>query len=263
MNYPLVDVHAHMDFLGWEKTLPEVLKRAEDAGVKAIISNGTNRISNEKVLALSKKFPIIKCAMGLYPIDLVGLASDASGIPRTEGPLDVHEELAWIHKHKDHIVAVGEVGMDFHWDKEHHKKQEENFNAIIEFAKKINKPLIVHSRAAEEKVIEVLEAQKAKKVVMHCFSGKKSLMKRARDLGFYFSIPANIERAMHFQTIVDLVPMSHLLTETDAPWLGPVKDETNEPKNVALTVKKIAQIKRLEEKEAALLIFRNYKELFE
>ncbi len=263
MSYPLVDVHAHMDYLGWEKTLPQVLKRAEDAGVKAIISNGTNRLSNEKVLALSKKYPVIKCAMGLYPIDLIGLASDAAGVPVQKGPLDVDEELVWIKKHKESIVAIGEVGMDFHWDKEQHRKQEDNFNAIIEFAKKIKKPLIVHSRAAEEKVIEVLEAQKAKRVVMHCFSGKKALVKKAIDLGFHFSIPANIERAQHFQTIVDITPIPQLLTETDSPWLGPIKDKESEPAFVAMTIKKIAQIKKLDEKEAALLIFKNYKELFE
>jgi len=258
---PLVDVHAHMDFKGY-KDLPAMLERAKAVGVKAIISNGTNRISNENVLALSKKYPIIKCAMGFYPIDLLGLGPDEAGLPHQKGPIDLDEELAYIKKHRDDVIAIGEVGMDFHWDKDHHKLQEEQFTQIVEFAKKIKKPLIIHSRKAEEKVIEILEAQSMSKANLHCFCGKKRLVKKALDLGLRFSIPANIDRALSFQMIVNLAPISQLFTETDSPWLAPVKDTLNEPANVALTVKKIAELKGLDEKETALLIYKNYQELF-
>ncbi|MFQ5621375.1 MAG: TatD family hydrolase [Candidatus Nanoarchaeia archaeon] len=259
---PLVDVHAHLDHALFKKDLGEVIQRAEQAGVKAIITNGTNRPSNENALALAKKYPIVKAALGFYPIDLLGFGPDEAGMPVQKGPINLDEELDFIKKNKDNVVAIGEVGMDFHWDKEQHKKQEENFHQIIEFASKLKKPLIIHSRKAEAKVVEILETQSAKKVIMHCFSGKKSLVKKGLDLNLNFSIPANVERSQSFQMIVNLTPMDNLLTETDAPWLGPNRDERNEPKNVALTVKKIAELKKLDEKEAALLIFKKYKELF-
>lgn len=259
---PLVDVHAHMDHDEFKADLPNVIERAKAAGVKAIISNGTNRMSNENVLALSKKYPIIKASLGFYPIDLLGLGPDEAGLPHQKGPIDLDEELKFIKKHKDDIVSIGEVGMDFHWDKEQHKKQEEQFTQIVEFAKKIKKPLIIHSRKAEEKVVEILESQSMSKANMHCFCGKKRLVKKALDLGCRFSIPANIERAQSFQMIVNMAPISQLLTETDSPWLSPFKDKLNEPANVALTVKKIAELKGLDEKETALLIYKNYQELF-
>jgi len=261
MSYPLVDVHAHMDHEGID--LKAVLGRAREAGVKAIISNGTNRLSNQAVLKLAKEHDIIKAACGFYPIDLLGLGADEAGLPKQEGPINVEEELEWIKKQRNEIVAIGEVGMDFHWDKEQHKQQEENFHAIIELARKIKKPLIIHSRKAEAKVVEILETQKFNNADMHCFCGKKGLVKRSLDLGLKFSIPANIHKALSFQMIVNMAPIHQLLTETDSPWLSPNKPEPNEPKNVQLAIQKIAELKGLDEKETALMIYKNYQDLFE
>ena len=108
----------------------------------------------------------------------------------------------------------------------------------------------------------MLEKNKVKKVVLHCFSGRRTLIKRAQELGYYFSIPPIITRLDHFKMLVGEVPLSQLLTETDAPYLSPVAGERNESANVAVTIKEIAKIKNLGEKEVAEQIFNNYKKLF-
>ena len=113
-------------------------------------------------------------------------------------------------------------------DKENFEKQKQVFQKLINLAEKINKPLIVHSRKAEADVIEMLENSKAK-VLLHCFCGKKSLIKKAADLGFNFSIPTNVVRAQNFQGLIKEVDINQLFAETDAPYLSPFKDKRNEP----------------------------------
>jgi TatD DNase family protein len=143
-------------------------------------------------------------------------------------------------------VAIGEAGLDFHWvkDKDVFAKQKENFAKVIAFAERIRKPLLVHSRAAERECVEMLESSAVKDVIMHCFSGRKSLVKRCADHGWFFSLPPNIARAQHFQGIAMSVPLMQLLTETDAPWLPPVPGQPNEPKNVTVTVAEIARLRK-------------------
>ena len=99
-------------------------------------------------------------------------------------------------------------------------------------------------------------------VDLHCFSGRKHLIKRAAKLGYYFSIPPNIVKAQNFQIIAEIVPLTQLLTETDAPWLSPFPDKVNEPAYVRETIKKIAEIKKLTENEVADQIWKNYQKVF-
>ena len=156
-----------------------------------------------------------------------------------------------------------EVGMDFKYLREYEKKQRENFEKVIETTEKIKKPIVVHSRSAEKECIEMLESSKLKKVVMHCFTGNKKLIKKGADLGFYFSIPAVIQRLQHFQMLAEIININQLLTETDAPWLSPELGRFSEPADVLGTVKKIAEIKGFTVEEVANNIFLNYKKVFE
>ncbi|MEW5896065.1 MAG: TatD family hydrolase [Nanoarchaeota archaeon] len=265
----LVDVHCHLNHEKFKDDLGEVISRAKKAGVKAIVVSGVNPPANKDVLRLAEKAEqkdkIIKVSLGIYPIDALGLAEGESGLPRQTVPIDLEEEFRFIEKNKNNIVAVGEAGMDFFWDKEHHQQQEENFRKIIRFVRKIKKPLVVHSRKAEEKSIDVLEEEIKEKevpVIMHCFSGNKKLIQRAADLGYYFSVPPNIVRLQHFQILVDMVRLEQLLTETDAPWLSPFPDRKNEPAYVAETIKKIAEIKKISKEKAAGQIWKNYGKVF-
>ena len=263
----LVDVHCHINHELLKPQIEEVLKRAEEAGVKAILLSGVNPENNREVIQLAEKYPIIKPSLGIYPIDALGLGSDETGLPEHQGKINLEEEFGFIKNNLDKVAAIGEIGMDFNWatKEETYEEQAENFRKIIRFAIKVKKPIVIHSRKAEAECLEILEQEIKNNeipVIQHCFSGRKSLMSKAIELGHYFSIPPNILVASNFKTLAKKAPMEQLLTETDAPWLSPEKGVPNEPKNVLLTVKKIAEIKELTVEETAEKIWDNYLRVF-
>ncbi len=251
----LVDVHCHLT----DKRLnaKEVVDRAKKAGIKVIVTNGTNYEDNLNVLELSKKFDIVKPALGLYPLDAVGLSVENGELIR--GSVDVEKVLKQIELSKP--IAIGEVGVDFKWTRDYDNEQIEVFQKIIKLAEKMNKPLIVHSRNAEKECTDLLENTKTK-VVMHCFGGNKKLVKRCIDNKFYFSIPPIINKSTHFHMVAELCPLSKLLTETDSPWLSPFPDKLNEPAFVLESLKEISNIKKITIEECSNQIFKNFNDLF-
>ncbi len=262
---PLADTHAHLTSAVFKGQLDAVITRAKAAGVAAINCSGVNRPTNEEVLTLARKYPMIKASLGLYPIDLIGLPKEAdTGLAYQQPPIDLDEELKFIHAHRDKIVSVGEVGLDYKWStkEEEHKLQKQNFEKIISFAEKIGKPIVVHSRKAEEDCVNMLASSKIKKVQLHVFEGRKHLIKRAADLGFYFSIPCIILKLQHFQMLAEMVDIKQLLTETDAPWLSPFPGKPNEPAFIAETIKKIAEIKKMKPEDVEERLWENYGNMF-
>ena len=269
----LVDVHCHLDFDGLKERLDEVISNAKKAGVKAIITSGVHPKSNKKALEIASKYDIVKASFGFYPID--ALRNEISGAQKNSknfsraleregidtGEIDVDEQLKFLEENKDKFICIGEIGLDLHSGKDL-ERQKEIFIKILKIAKKLDKPVLIHSRKAEMHALDVLESLGMKKVIMHCFCGKKSLVKRAYELGYYFSIPANIVKLQQFQDMVELVDINHLLTETDAPFLSPYPGKKNEPAFVAETVKKIAEIKGMDVEEVKKNIWMNYSRLF-
>jgi TatD DNase family protein len=256
-----VDVHCHLDYKKLLDDVEGVIKRAREAGLKAIITNGINPGTNRLSLELAKRFDIVKASLGIYPKDALKNEVIAMQDPIGLTDFDVDEELSFIERHKQQIIAVGEVGLDYQTGNKR-LEQKKLFEKMISFAEKIDKPIIVHSRKAEEDCVNILESSRLKKVVMHCFSGRFSLVKRICDREWYLSIPTNVVRSEHFQKIIREVNLSRLLTETDAPYLSPFKDKTNEPAFIVEAVKKIAEIKQMDQKEVENNIFYNYERLF-
>ncbi|MBT4805556.1 TatD family hydrolase [Candidatus Woesearchaeota archaeon] len=260
----LVDIHCHLNQKLFEKDLDDVIKRAKKVGVKAIIASGTNPLANKEILKLAEKDEIIKASLGIHPIDALGLSEGETGISKPEGKIDLEKEFEFIEKNKDKIVAIGEIGLDYYWDKEHHDEQKEIFRKVLQLAIKIKKPVVIHTWAAEEDCLNILEEEINGKVpvVLHCFGGRKSLVTRAIELGYYFSVPPSTVRTGNFNTKIKKIPIKQLLTETDAPWQGHLKGERNEPAYVLETVKKIAEIKEISVEEAAEQIWKNYELVF-
>jgi TatD DNase family protein len=256
----LTDVHSHLDHPKFND-LDEVIARAKEAGVKVIVSNGINPETNRRVLELSKKYDIVKAALGVYPVMQLKREISEGSYPLKNVEFSVDDELKFIEKTKSKIVAIGECGLDG-IDKKWMAEQKDVFEKQIKLAKKLGKPIIVHSRKAEEDAVDMLEEAGVRKVVLHCFSGKKSLVKRAAELGYSFSIPTNVVFSEHFQNVVKEVNINQLFTETDAPYLGPFKGKRNEPANIIEGVKKIASIKGFEVEEVANNIWMNYQKLF-
>ena len=257
----LVDCHCHLDLMD---DAEEAVRRAEDAGVRAIISNGGNAASNHKTLELARSHSIVKPALGLYPVDILERAEDDGGYPFTNEEKDIDQQLRMIEDSIKDIVAIGEVGLDYkHAEEEEDKeKQRSVFRRVIDLAIKHRKPLIVHSRKAEADCIRMLDDVPKHLVVMHCFSGKKRLLMEGIGKGWMFTVPTNVVRSQQFQTMVELLPLSQLLTETDAPFLSPFRDTPNEPAFIRESIREIARIKQMEENEVANIIYMNYQRTF-
>lgn len=261
----LTDDHCHLTHELFKDQLDAVLERARQAGVKAIICSGVNVPTNREVLALAKKYgPLVRCSLGIYPVDALDIAPDATGLSRQLQHFDVDEELAFIRAHKEEIAAIGEAGLDYHWVKDAvlQKKEKENFAKVIKTAEDLKKPLVVHTRDAESDCLEMLESSTVKNVVLHCFTGRKHLVKKAADLGYYFSVPAVIEKLQHFKMVAEIASINQLLSETDGPWLSPIAGEPNEPKNVIFTVRNIAKVKKFTEEEVANNIWLNFQRVY-
>lgn len=262
-----VDVHCHMNYPPLNAQLDAVVQKARDARVGLIITAGTNPAANDDALRIAGRFPdIVKVSLGMYPLDALGLdlEPETAGVQREAKRFDVDAEFARMESMADRCVAYGEVGMDFKFTKEPAviAKQKELFARIIAMAERAKKPLIVHSRNAELECIELLETSSNKDVVMHCFGGRKSLIMRAADNGWFFSVPPVITRLQHFQLLAGLVPLGQLLTETDAPWLGPTQGQTNEPANVVVSVQEIAKARRVDAAVVEEQVEKNARRLF-
>ncbi|MCK4650378.1 TatD family hydrolase [Candidatus Pacearchaeota archaeon] len=265
----LVDVHCHLDHARFEKDLDEVIERFEEEGGRYIVSSGVNPSTNRKNLEFAKKYDVVRASFGIYPTDALACelkSGEAEGFLRDFEHFSVDEELKWIEKHADDCVAVGEVGLDYSFKdfqtEGMREKQKEVFRKVLDLTKRIRKPVVIHSRKAELDAIEILEEMGMEKVVMHCFCGKKSLIRRCVENGWSFSVPPVIARLEHFKMLVDMVPLGQLLTETDAPYLSPVVGQRNESANVVVTIGIIAEIKGLSEDEVARNIFENAVKLF-
>ncbi len=259
----LIDVHCHLEMLNEE--LDDVIKKSKEM---IIVTAGTNPETNDFALNLAKTNKNIKCTLGIYPYTVLMQELKEFGHKTGYKDFDPEKEIKRIEKlakeNPDLVYGFGEIGLDYtktNETDEERKRQKKIFIKQLELAARLKKPAIIHTRKAEEDVINILEGVKSKKVVLHCFSGSKNLVKRAVKNGWYFSITANIERSSQMQMIVNETPLSQLLTETDSPFLGPKRDERNEPFNVRIAVKKIAEIKRITEEETEKIIFKNFMDL--
>lgn len=246
----LVDVHAHLEYEQYNKDIDKVIERAKKKDVIAIINSGTDQRNNELTLELAKKYSIIKPSLGLYPLEAVKLSEK-----------ELNSSLEYIKKNAKRIIAVGEVGLDY-TERDKIKEQKDIFQKIISLTEKLKLPILIHSRKAEDDAIEILESSKIKKIIMHCFSGKLKLAKRAENNGWFFSIPTNIVFSSHFQSLVKEVSTNQILTETDSPFLSPIKGERNEPSFIIYSVKKISEIKALDITETENILFMNYQKIF-
>ena len=264
----IVDVHAHMDFDVFSDRLDDVLSSCSKEGVVSIISNGVDPQSNRRVLDLSKHHSLIRPAFGIYPTHAISMTDE-----------ELEREIEFIRSNPP--IAIGEVGLDYKWASEDSgdsrkefkdvsaqkqqfiiDRQKHVFSRMIALAKELDIPLIVHSRKAEGDVIDLLERSGYNKIIMHCFLGKKKFVRRIQDNGWFFSIPVTVTKLEQLQHLVSTTPLSRLLTETDAPYLGPSLDAPNDATNIKHSLKTIASLKGLTEDDAANQLFMNYMRLF-
>lgn len=257
-----VDVHTHLTHDKFQEDLEEVIKRASDAQVTMVV-NGLEPVSNRQILAMSETHEYILPALGIYPIDAINHLTES--LPFPVAPFSVDDELAFIkdQAQKGKIAAIGECGLDGYWvDESTFKSQEDVFESLIEIACENDLPIIVHTRKLEKRAMEILAHHQVKKVDFHCFCGKSKLaIQGAEKHGWYFSIPANARKNQSFAKLLKELPFESILTETDAPYLGPERGVRNEPINVMGTVAYLAELRDISEEKAREQVWTNFQRL--
>ena len=229
----LIDTHAHLDFPQFKADLEQVLERARQAGVVALLNAGTDEQSSKRSVELSLKYPWISASVGIHPH---GAAKAQAGW------FDRLESLAG----SETVLAIGETGLDFYRDLSPRAVQEKVFREHLRLACRLSKPVIIHSRQAHAETLKILKDEDLPSPagVMHCFSGDRHWAEAFLDLGFYISFagPLTYPRSHDLRDLLSLVPADRLLLETDAPYLPPqaYRSERNEPSFIRLTYERAA-----------------------
>ncbi|MFW6025727.1 MAG: TatD family hydrolase [Candidatus Woesearchaeota archaeon] len=238
----LIDTHCHFDY--YDKEQKEfAINKLHENNIKAIVMGTGNNNSEVKKLYQNNKKIIIP-AYGIYPSNKV--RDDILW----ENSKDV---LNFIRENKPTII--GEVGLDKTYD--NFNQQKEVFKKVIELSNKLNRPMSIHTRKAEKEVIKMLEKYAKRPSILHCFSGKMKLAKKAINIGHYFSIPTNIKRSEHFKNLVKILDEDKIVLETDSPFLSSDKT-TNFPHRIIESIPIINEIKG---KEMENIIIKNTKEV--
>jgi TatD DNase family protein len=261
----LFDVHAHLTHPKLAGDCDAVLARARAAGLTTIISNGLNPTDNDAVLALAARDPLVRPALGFYPVDTVLNEMRAAGVdyPREGEECSAEEGIAYVRDHVERSFAVGEIGLDGHWVSESFwPAQERAFRALVTIALEADKPIIIHSRKREARAFEILQELGATRVCWHCFGGRVKLARRIAERGHYFSIPANAARSESFTRMLETLPREQILLETDCPYLAPDPGARNEPANVAATAAYAAKLWSMPKEALQALLAESFERLF-
>jgi TatD DNase family protein len=249
----LVDSHCHLDLPDFAAERDAVIGRAWAAGVKTMLTISTRLDEFEAVRAIAEAYEGIWCSVGAHPHE----AAD-------HGEL-LPEQLVALAAHPK-VVGIGETGLDFHYDLSPRDTQARVFRSHIAASRASGLPLIVHARAADREIAEILEEERPPPGVLHCFSSGRVLAETAIGLGFYISISGIVtfRNAEDLRAIVSDLPLNRLLVETDAPYLAPVpyRGKRNEPAFVVATAAAVAQLKGVEEERLAAATRDNFFRLF-
>ena len=237
----LVDTHCHLNFRGYADDLGSVIQRASEAGVRHVIVPAIDLESCYEALALSEAYPGISCALGIHP----NSTADAD-------PSCIKLIRDWLRR--DKVIAIGEIGLDYHWGKSPRHIQIEWFEMQLALAAEQRLPVIIHNREASADVLAILETWapslpdelRSRPGVLHSFSGNAAHAERALALGFYlgFTGPITFKKADELRAIAKSVPLDRFLIETDGPFLTPhpFRGKRNEPAYLQYINNKLAEL---------------------
>lgn len=235
----LFDTHVHLNAWQFKEDLNEVIERAVEAGVTRMTVVGFDEETIPPAIEIAETYDYIYAAVGWHPVDAIDFK---------DHHLDYLREYAQHEK----VVALGEMGLDYHWDKSPKDVQEKVFRAQIQLAKEVNLPIIIHNREATDDVIRILQEEKAEEVggIMHCYSGTVEQMQPCLEMNFYISLagPVTFKNAKLPKEVAKEVPLDRLLVETDAPYLAPhpFRGKRNEPAYVTKVAEAIAELRNMD-----------------
>jgi len=246
------DSHAHYDDEAFDADRDQLLSSLLQNNVSNIINIGADMPSSRRSIEIAEKYPFAYAAVGVHPHDAKNF---------TDSDLD---ELKVMSAHPK-AVAIGEIGLDYHYDNSPREAQKEVFKKQLCLAKELDMPVIIHSREATEDTLSILKEFTPKGVV-HCFSGSVETAKTVLDMGMYISLggPVTYKNAVKTVEVAAFVPIDKLLIETDCPYLAPVpyRGKRNSSLYIHATAEKIAEIKGMTVEELARITLDNTKRLF-
>jgi TatD DNase family protein len=266
-----IDTHAHLFYEDFGKDFTETLKRATDVRVEKIVVPGTDLATSLQAIKLAESHDMIYACTGFHPHE-AAKAGEA--------------ELAEIEKIAVHprVVAIGEIGLDYHYDFSPREMQRDVFRAQIKIAQRLQLPIVIHSRESDADVLESVEEcmkgnpqwrqngnGELRKGVFHCFSGDVAMAEKVIGWGFYISIPGPVtftskpSKPNVMKEVVTAIPMEHILVETDSPYLAPVplRGKRNEPANIPVIAAEIARLKNISIEEVAAVSSASARNLFQ
>ncbi|BAC12003.1 TatD family hydrolase [Oceanobacillus iheyensis] len=251
----LFDTHVHLNARQFKDDREETIQRAYDAGVENMVVVGFDRETIPLAIEIAESHPAIYAAVGWHPVDAIDMTE---------------EDLSWIEQLSSHpkVVAIGEMGLDYHWDKSPKEIQKEVFRKQIALAKKVNMPIIIHNREATEDIIKILQEENAKEIggIMHCYNDSVEYVQDCLDMNFYISLggPVTFKNAPLPKEVAKEVPLDRLLIETDAPFLAPHpnRGKRNEPAYVRLVAEQIAALREMSVEEIGEITTKNARRFF-
>lgn len=255
MKMEFFDSHAHYNDEKFEEDRDELIKAIYNEGVTKIINAGYSLESSKKAIEIANDYDYMYTTAGISPNDIDDFK---------EENLEKIEKLA---KNKK-VVAIGEIGLDYHWNTENKDLQKHVFISQIEIANKLNLPIVIHTREAIYDTLDILKSNKCnKKGIFHCCPLNIDLVREGLKLGFYISFagPITFKNSKNADEIIKMVPLDKILIETDSPYLSPepLRGKRNDSRNVRYIAQKIAEVKGVTLEEVARVTYDNAKENFE
>lgn len=253
----IIDVHAHYEDEAFKEDLEDLLKALKEKGIEKIINAGAGIESSKGAIEIAKTHEDIYCTIGIHPeyVD--------NG--------DSVEELRKLYvenKDTSKIVAIGEIGLDYHYTKELKEEQKTLFKEQLEFAYEVGLPVQIHSRDASLDTVEILENtdKKPKKIMFHCFDLNEQTARYIIEHGYKISVGGNItyKRTETAIKVLKEMPLKNIMTETDSPYLAPQtkRGTRNNSANIHEVIEKLAEIKEIDKEELAEILYNNAKEFY-
>jgi TatD DNase family protein len=251
---PLVDTHCHLDSDQYDSDREAVIERARAAGVERMMAVGTGEgpPDLEAAIRLADRYPFIYATIGVHPHD----ASKATD--------ETFHRLRELSRHPK-MLAIGEIGLDYHYDFSPRNAQREVFERQLELAREANKPIVIHTREAWADTLEVLRSRWHGEGIMHCFTGDEAQAREALDRGFHLSFGGvlTFPKAESVRQAARIAPADRILIETDCPYLAPVphRGKRNEPAFIAETARRLAEVRGVSTEEIASATAANFERL--
>lgn len=251
----IFDSHAHYDDQAFDEDRDEVLSGLPQAGVGAVVNVGASLRGVRDTAALAEKYPFVYGAVGIHP-DHVDQLND-----------EVIEEMRTLCG-REKIIAVGEIGLDYYWDKNPRKMQQEWFSRQLTLAKEVNLPINIHSREAAKDTFDIIKQEHAGSTggVIHCYSGSKEMARDYLNLGYYLGVGGVVtfKNARALKEVVEYAPLDRILVETDCPYLAPApfRGKRNASHLISYVLDMIADLKGVPREEAERATWENAVEMY-